>query len=88
MEKCSTFNAPFTNPNVYSSVNRVFKNQSSFFERGDRDVLKNRLEELLKNDTAIYLGEEKERIEKWANQWIEARQKPQTAFAKRVFQSN
>ena len=57
---------------MYSSVNKVFKNQRSFFERGDRDLLKDRLEELLKNDTAIYLGEKKERLEKWTNQWIDS----------------
>ena len=67
-----SFAAPFENPSVYKDVNRVFKNQKSFFERGERLVLKERLEERLKQDAAIYLGEEKERIELWADHWIEA----------------
>ncbi|WP_252503403.1 dynamin family protein [Sporosarcina sp. Marseille-Q4943] len=67
-----TFAVPFENPAVYKDVNRSFKNQKSFFEKGERLVLKNRLEERLKEDASIYLGKEKERIEFWAEQWIEA----------------
>ncbi|MFD1928182.1 dynamin family protein [Sporosarcina siberiensis] len=67
-----TFDAPFTDSSIYSSVNRVFKNQKSFFEKGDRDILRDKLEVLLKKDTALYLGEEKEVLEKWTNQWIES----------------
>ncbi|MFS0687870.1 dynamin family protein [Sporosarcina sp. 179-K 8C2 HS] len=67
-----SFAAPFENPAVYKDVNRSFKNQKSFFEKGERLVLKNRLEERLKEDASIYLGKEKERIEFWAEQWIEA----------------
>src|SRR5690606_2982417 len=32
-----SFALPFEDPNVYSSVNKVFKNQKAFFERGDRE---------------------------------------------------
>ena len=39
-----SFKMPFTDPSVYSSVNRLFKNARSFFEKGDRDILKERLE--------------------------------------------
>jgi len=67
-----SFTAPFENPSVYREVNRLFKNQKSFFEKGDRIHLKNKLEELLKQDASIYLGKEKERIEFWSEQWIEA----------------
>ncbi|WP_153732976.1 dynamin family protein [Sporosarcina obsidiansis] len=66
-----SFEAPFENPDLYSAVNKSFKNQKSFFERGDRDILKGRLEEVLKKDAATYLGEQKERMEKWADLWIE-----------------
>ncbi|MHA6259678.1 dynamin family protein [Sporosarcina sp. CAU 1771] len=66
-----SFDAPFTNPQVYSSVNKLFKNQRSFFEKGERDLLRDRLEERLKEDTAIYLGQQKERLEHWANLWID-----------------
>ena len=66
-----SFTAPFENPSMYKDVNRVFKNQKSFFERGERLVLKERLEERLKKDASIYLGKEKERIEFWADDWVE-----------------
>ena len=66
-----SFTGPFADPTVYNSVNRLFKNARSFFEKGDRDLLKVRLEELLKKDSEAYLGEEKKRIEKWIIHWIE-----------------
>jgi len=66
-----SFTNPFTDPTVYSSVNRLFKNARSFFEKGDRDILKVRLEELLKKDSEAYLEEERKRIEKWVIKWIE-----------------
>lgn len=67
-----SFASPYDNPAIYKDVNRSFKNQKSFFEKGDRLVLKNQLEERLKQDASIYLGKEKEQIELWAEQWIEA----------------
>ncbi|KXH81971.1 dynamin family protein [Sporosarcina sp. HYO08] len=66
-----TFEAPYKDPSKYSSVNKVFKNQKAFFEKGERDVLKDRLEELLKEEASIYLGIEKEKLEKWTDQWID-----------------
>ncbi|MGE7544037.1 dynamin family protein [Sporosarcina newyorkensis] len=66
-----SFETPYENPTVYSAANKSFKNQKAFFERGDRDILKNKLEEALKTDASKYLGEQKERIEKWADLWIE-----------------
>ena len=52
-----SFGAPFADPNIYGSVNKLFKNQKAFFEKGERDILKDRLEELLKTDASIYLGQ-------------------------------
>ena len=66
-----SFESPFPNPSVYNQVNRLFKNDRSFFEKGDREKLKERLEELLKKDTATYLNEEKKQLEQWVIQWIE-----------------
>lgn len=66
-----SFRTPFADSTVYSSVNRLFKNARSFFEKGDRDILKVRLEELLKKDSEAYLEEEKKRIGKWVIHWIE-----------------
>ncbi|MFD1203932.1 dynamin family protein [Sporosarcina contaminans] len=67
-----SFSAPFTDVNVYKDVNRLFKNQKAFFEKGERLVLKEKLEERLKVDASHYLGKEKEHIEQWANQWIDS----------------
>lgn len=67
-----TFATPYEDPGVYSSVNKLFKNQKAFFEKGERDVLKDRLGELLKQDASIYLGEEKEQLAKWTDSWIES----------------
>lgn len=66
-----SFESPFPNPAAYNRVNRLFKNERSFFEKGDREKLKERLEELLKNDTANYLNEEKLQLEEWVIEWIE-----------------
>ncbi|ARK26039.1 GTPase [Sporosarcina sp. P37] len=65
-----SFDIPYEDPMVYSAVNKSFKNQKAFFERGDRDILKAKLEEKLKGDASSYLGDQKERIEKWADLWI------------------
>ncbi|WOV89063.1 dynamin family protein [Sporosarcina oncorhynchi] len=66
-----SFKSPFEKPSVYSGVNRLFKNQKAFFEKGERLILREQLEERLKQDSSLYLGNEKERIEQWAEQWIE-----------------
>ena len=66
------FQTPFEDVAVYGSVNRLFKNVKSFFEKGERDILRERLEGLLKHDSSLYLGNQKEHIEKWADQWIES----------------
>ncbi|QUW22150.1 dynamin family protein [Sporosarcina sp. Marseille-Q4063] len=66
-----SFEFPFPDSAVYSSVNRLFRNDKSFFERGDRDKLKTSLEELLRIDTALYLDREKKRLEVWVAQLIE-----------------
>ena len=66
-----SFETPYENPMVYSAVNKSFKNQKAFFERGDRDILRAKLEEVLKKDASSYLGDQKERVEKWTDSWIE-----------------
>ncbi|GKV67248.1 MULTISPECIES: dynamin family protein [unclassified Sporosarcina] len=66
-----SFETPYEDPGVYSAVNKSFKNQKTFFERGDREILRGRLEDILKKDASTYLGEQKERIEKWADLWID-----------------
>jgi predicted GTPase len=67
-----SFGVPYADADVYASVNRLFKNQKAFFEKGERDILKARLEELLKTDASIYLGKERELLERWTDQWIDS----------------
>ncbi len=66
-----SFEPPFEEPSVYKKVNRHFKNERAFYEKGDRDKLKEHLEELLKNDTASHLNEVKEELEQWVIKWID-----------------
>ena len=66
-----SFMTPFTDSTIYSNVNKIFKNERSFFERGDRDKLKEQLEEVLKTDSELYLAEMKKRLENWENDWID-----------------
>lgn len=66
-----TFASPFPEPNRYRSVNRLFKNAKAFFEKGERDRLKEQLEQLLKEDASRYLEEQKEQLSQWANEWIQ-----------------
>ncbi|MBB4823723.1 putative GTPase [Sporosarcina luteola] len=67
-----TFTAPFEASEKYKSVNKYFKNQKAFFEKGDRDKLRAALEETLKTDASSYLGNEKEKLDQWAEGWIES----------------
>ncbi|AOV07965.1 dynamin family protein [Sporosarcina ureilytica] len=66
-----SFEIPFPDATVYRSANKFYKNERSFFEKGDREKLKVHLEELLKNDTAIYLDKMKEQFEHWQREWIQ-----------------
>ena len=66
------FQTPFEDLTGYMSVNRLFKNVKSFFEKGEKDILREHLESVLKHDSSLYLGNQKEHIEKWADQWIES----------------
>lgn len=66
-----SFTEPFEDPTVYNSVNKLFKNARAFFERGERDLLKDALEERLKNDSEAFLASMKTRLEQWENEWID-----------------
>ncbi len=67
-----SFQAPFLDTINFASVNRLYKNGKSFFEKGESNLLKDRLEELLKKDSGVYLEKEKEKLLKWAENWIES----------------
>lgn len=67
-----TFVSPFPDAGRYRSVNRLFKNAKAFFEKGERDRLKEQLEQLLKEDTSHYLSQQKDELSRWADQWIQS----------------
>lgn len=66
-----TFEAPFENPKIYAKGNKFYKNERSFFEKGDSEKTKSYLEDVLKKDAANYLAVQEERLSEWQNQWIE-----------------
>lgn len=65
------FVQPYADASVYEKANRFYKNERAFFERGDRDKTKAALEEVLKEDAAVYLEEQKERLNEWQRNWLE-----------------
>ncbi|WJY28556.1 dynamin family protein [Sporosarcina trichiuri] len=67
-----TFSAPFRELDRYRHVNRLFKNAKSFFEKGDRTLLQEKLMELLKKDADAYLEEERQRLGVWVDRWLDS----------------
>lgn len=65
------FVEPFEDASIYAKGNRFYKNSRSFFERGDSEKTKVYLEEVLKEDAAGYLEQQKMRLEEWQHAWIE-----------------
>ncbi|BDH61440.1 GTPase [Lysinibacillus sp. PLM2] len=65
------FRGPFENYEKYASVKSYFKNTKSFFEKNEKEILKNALEELTKQDAEAYLEKEKEQLLVWATEFIE-----------------
>ncbi|GKV67989.1 GTPase [Sporosarcina sp. NCCP-2716] len=65
-----SFDPPFREMDAYRTVNRVFRNAKSFFEKGDRAVLQEQLAELLKQDASVYLEQERQRLAAWSDDWL------------------
>ncbi len=65
-----SFDPPFRQLDAYRTVNRLFKNAKSFFEKGDRVLLQEQLAELLKRDAAVYLEQERQRLAVWTDDWL------------------
>lgn len=64
------FEGPFTNSAKYASVKSYFKNVKSFFEKNEKEHLKEALEQLTKPDATNYLNQEKERLTQWAMNYV------------------
>lgn len=66
------YTGPFNDPFKYKEVNKLYKNQKSFFENNERTVLRDRLEEVTKPDAQSYLDEQSQRMAAWAEAEIDA----------------
>lgn len=61
---------PFTSAN-YSSVKSYYKNNKSFFEKNEKEKLRDALQALMEPDALRYLDHEKKELTNWATFWIE-----------------
>lgn len=68
--KMLAFEAPFEDPLIYAKGNRFYKNERSFFEKGDSEKTKTYLEEALKQDAATYLAVQEGYLGDWQIEWI------------------
>lgn len=64
------FTGPFAEREKYASVKSHFKNTKAFFEKNEKENLKNALEQLTKPDAQSYLDAEKTRLRNWATEFI------------------
>lgn len=55
----------------YSSVRSYYKNNKSFFEKNEKEKLRDALQVLMEPDAAVYLEKEKRKLQEWAEFWIE-----------------
>ena len=65
------FNGPFPSHEKYTSVKSHYRNQKSFFEKNEKEVLKEALENLTKQDAQSWLDTEKARLLEWAYAYIQ-----------------
>ncbi|AQU79598.1 GTPase [Planococcus faecalis] len=61
---------PFTEAD-YSSVKSYYKNNKSFFEKNEKEKLRDALQALMEPDALSYLDKEKKVLSNWAEFWIE-----------------
>ena len=55
----------------YSSVKSYYKNNRSFFEKNEKEKLRDALQALMEPDANVYLEKEKQKLQEWAEFWIE-----------------
>ncbi|WKA53323.1 dynamin family protein [Planococcus shixiaomingii] len=65
-----TVDKPFENAN-YAAVKPYYKNNKSFFEKNDKEKLRDALQALMEPDALRYLDREKVKLGEWAEFWIE-----------------
>ncbi|WP_033541635.1 dynamin family protein [Planococcus sp. CAU13] len=55
----------------YSSVKSYYRNNKSFFEKNEKEKLRDALQALMEPDAQAYLNKEKLKLTEWAEFWIE-----------------
>ncbi|WP_282019777.1 dynamin family protein [Planomicrobium okeanokoites] len=55
----------------YSSVKSYYRNNKSFFEKNEKEKLRDALQALMEPDAQVYLEKEKRKLAEWAEFWIE-----------------
>ena len=60
------FTGPFSDPAPYEGVKSHFKNVKAFFEKNEKEQLRDALEQLTKPNAQNYLDVEKAKIMEWA----------------------
>lgn len=55
----------------YSSVKSYYKNNKSFFEKNEKEKLRDALQAMMEPDALRYLEKEKKELGNWAEFWIE-----------------
>ncbi|MEK4699239.1 dynamin family protein [Solibacillus sp. FSL R7-0668] len=64
------YTGPFNDPTPYAGVKSNFKNVKAFFEKNEKELLRDALEQLTKPDAQNYLDTEKVKLIEWANRFI------------------
>ena len=64
------FTGPFADRAKYASVKSYYKNPKAFFEKNEKEQLKDALESMTKPDAQVYVEGEKQRLELWAMEFI------------------
>ena len=64
------FTGPFTERSKYAGVKSFYKNPKSFFEKNEKEQLKEALEGLTKPDAQQYVEGEKDRLREWMLDFI------------------
>lgn len=61
---------PFEQAN-YSTVKAYYKNNKAFFEKNEKEKLRDALQALMQPDAQAYLADEKAKLGAWAEHWVD-----------------
>jgi hypothetical protein len=61
---------PFGQAN-YSSVKSLYRNNKGFFEKNEKEKLRDALQSLMERDASVFLGQEKAKLTGWAEHLVD-----------------